>query len=126
MTQRSFTFLLIVPLLAFLAACGGNSVVAAPDGIAGTLTAPAGSDISGTIVGACVGESCITATADASGNYSITGLTPGQYQIIAWKDVNQSQQIDAGDYVGFYTQDGQTPAPVSPPASGINITLVVG
>ena len=126
MMHRPFAPLLVFTLLIFLAACGGGGPVAAPDGIAGTLSAPAGSDVSGTTVGACVGESCVTTTADASGNYAITGLTPGQYQIIAWKDVNRNREIDAGDYVGFYTQDGQTPAPVSPPASGINITMVIG
>ena len=137
MKRRSLTPLLFSSLLVFLVACGGGNsspIVQPPqnpppqeggNSISGTLTAPAGGDITGTAVGACVGENCIGAVTDASGNYSITGLAAGQYQIIAWKDVNGSGQVDVGDYAGIYTQDGQTAAFVTPPASGINMTLIV-
>ena len=136
MMHRSFTPLLFALLLIFLVACGGgtSSPITQPpqdpiqpggNSIAGTLTAPAGGDITGTVALACAGENCAGAITDASGNYSIDDLPPNSYEVIAWKDINQNQQIDIGDYVGIYTQDGQSATLVTPPASGIDMTLIV-
>jgi len=98
--------------------------------IGGTVTAPAGGDVSGTAVFACPNGDCQstqpqTTTVDASGTYTLASLPAGQYGVLAVKDVDGSNTLSNGDYVGAYSEDGQTLTLVTPPASGINITLVV-
>jgi hypothetical protein len=58
------------------------------------------------------------------GSYSLTNLEAGQYLVIAWKDTNNSGNLEEDqDEVGYYvTADGQ-PGLVSPPVTNINITL---
>ncbi len=105
--------------------------------ISGTVTAPQGGSIAGTAVLACVGTTAqnancsdpasqsgqITATG-SSGGYSFSKLTGVSYILIAGKDVNNNQKIDAGDYLGCYG-NAQTCLAVSPPKSGANIQMSV-
>ena len=139
MMHRSSTPLLFALLLIFLVACGGGTtpspIVQPPqdpvqpggNSISGTVTAPAGGDVSGTIVLACLNsctpQSPVTQT-DATGNYNLADLAPGSYIVIAYKDANNNQTADSGDYIGAYP-NAQSPTPVTPPMSGINITMQV-
>lgn len=100
------------------------------DSISGTVTAPAGGEIVDTMVVACAQSdtecaSAASTTADAAGAYSFTGLQTEPYVVVAVKDVDASGSLTNGDYVGFYSTDGTNPAPVTPPASGINITMQI-
>lgn len=54
--------------------------------------------------------------------YKFSGLSAGDYVIYGLKDVNNNGSLDAGDYLGFYTQGGQV-ALVKPGASGVNFSL---
>lgn len=110
---------------------GGTPTIPAGDGISGTVTAPAGGDVSNTVVLACPNGSCDdpatqNVVVDTSGAYSFTGLsTTTQYGVFAYKDNTGSDTLANGDYYGFYTTDGTQPAPVTPPQTGINITMTV-
>ena len=100
---------------------GGNT-------ISGTVTGPG--DISNTQVVGCFSGDCgsaqsVVAVTDVSGNYTLANVTPGSYAVAAIKDVNNSGALDNGDYFGFYTLDNQNAATVTPPATGINITMQV-
>lgn len=35
-----------------------------------------------------------------SASYSIPDLTPGDYAVLGWKDINNNNQVDLGDYLG--------------------------
>lgn len=98
--------------------------------ISGTVTAPAGGEIIDTLVVACAQSdtecaSAASTTVDAAGAYNFTDLQTEPYAVVAVRDVDASGTLTNGDYVGFYSTDGANPAPVTPPASGINITMQV-
>ena len=128
-------------LLLVLAGCGNNSPVNPPitppitppvtgGSISGTVTAPAGGDITSTTVYACAQSdaqcaSALSTTVDSAGAYSFTGLQAVPYAIAAIKDVDASNTLTNGDYLGVYSTDGTNPALVTPPAISINITLQV-
>lgn len=116
--------LLVFGILLTLSACGGGG----GSGFAGTVTAPAGATVKGTVVTACfylaATDSCdpdkskITSisTSGNSGSFSIEGLAVGDYAIIA---VNEAQGL-----LGLYLDNQGNAAIVKPPRSGINIQLV--
>ena len=133
-------------MLALLAACSSDPVQPVPPGptptpspivpaptptptptptpgdtISGTVSGPG--DVSSTVVYAFLNGQSLTSQSftDASGTYTLTGLSTGSYQIVAWKDVNANQDPDNGDYLGIYAQGGA----VSPPATGIDIAMEV-
>lgn len=57
--------------------------------------------------------------------YTISGLTAGQYAIVTVSDSNGNGSFtDAEDFIGGY-QAIQSLTPVSPPQTGIDITMVV-
>lgn len=61
----------------------------------------------------------VTATGDGSGLvFNLTGIDPGTYQLIIWKDTDNSGGSNAGDYVGWYGTGG----PLSPDFDPIEIT----
>lgn len=100
------------------------------DGISGTVMAPAGGEVSGTVVIACAESDpecalASTTTVDTTGAYSLTGLQSEPHVVVAIKDVDASESLTNGDYLGFYSTDGVNPAPVTPPASGVDFTLQV-
>ena len=61
--------------------------------------------------------------------YTLSGLTPGQYELFAWQDLNSNGKFDSGEPNGFYTQaDGITPKlvtvdGVTSEITGVDITL---
>lgn len=65
----------------------------------------------------------VTLSADTrTGSYTIPGLEAGSYAVAGWKDINQNQTVDSGDYFGVYLV-GRQVALVRPPASNINLSL---
>jgi serine protease len=63
-----------------------------------------------------------TTTLDSNGSstsapYSIDNLQPGQYVMLAWKDLNFDDVINAGDLYG------ESPVNVSPPRNGVGVAL---
>lgn len=102
----------------------------AGSGISGTITAPAGVTLGSAIVIACATSdtqctSAQTTTADSAGAYSFADLQATPYNVVAFQDVDSSQTVTPGDYLGGYSADNVSPTPVTPPATGINITLQV-
>jgi hypothetical protein len=103
------------------------------DTIQGTVYAASGQDTSSTVVIACVvvNDECsdtlskLTVINDSgpSAPYRLEGLGVGPFLMIAWRDLNATSALDAGDEVGVYSRDGKTPTPVTPPASSINLRL---
>lgn len=101
--------------------------------IIGTVYAASGQDVSKAVVIAClvVNNDCDNAQSKAaavngngsSGTYQIEGLSAASYLVIAWRDLNGSGNVDAGDEVGVYSQDGKTPALVKPPAQKVDLRL---
>ncbi len=135
MNRRIYLFFSVLALL-LLMACSSDPVTPTPNPtpspvipptpngntISGTVTGPG--DVSNTLVIAAVGETPASqAFADASGNYTLADLAPGSYQIIAVKDIDNNG-LTNGDYIGAYPSF-EAPTPVTPPASGINITMQV-
>lgn len=65
----------------------------------------------------------VTLSADTrTGSYTIPGLEAGSYAVAGWKDINQNQTVDSGDYFGVYLVNRQV-ALIRPPASNINLSL---
>lgn len=101
--------------------------------IAGTVFAASGHDLSNAVVVACfvANDTCDEAKSKAapvnakgsSAPYKLDGLGADAYLMIAWRDLNGSGEVDAGDELGVYSKDGKTPALVKPPASKIDLRL---
>jgi serine protease len=64
-----------------------------------------------------------TGLAATLGSFEIKDLEPGQYLIVGLKDVNQNKTIDAGDYLGSYTEDAVNSSPVRPPKQDADFDL---
>lgn len=110
-----------------LTACtaGGGNV-----SISGTLTAPAGGDVLGSVVVACYQNNCqdqrsqqVTVTqSGSSAPYSVSGLESGvSYGLLAFKDVNNNGEVNLGE--GDYLAQA---GPVTAPARNVAITLQGG
>ena len=103
------------------------------DTIQGIVYAAPGQDASSTVVIACmvVKDECsdtlskLTVIKDSgpSAPYRLEGLGEGPFLMIAWRDLNATSALDAGDEVGVFSRDGKTPTPVTPPASRIDLRL---
>jgi hypothetical protein len=103
------------------------------DAIQGIIYAAPGQDTSSTVVIACVvvNDECsdtlskLTVINNSGSNvpYRLVGLGTGPFLMIAWRDLNDTSALDAGDEVGVYSRDGKTPTPVTPPASSIDLRL---
>ncbi|MFC4453781.1 hypothetical protein [Deinococcus sonorensis] len=103
--------------------------------IKGTLhVAKSGETIGAVSVFACPASGTCAAAGDAfrythpgdlgtSGSYVLGNVTNVPHNVFAWTDVNDNNQVDAGDMYGVYTSDGQSVTAVTPPAQGIDITL---
>ena len=50
-------------------------------------------------------------------------MPDGEYAVVAFQDINGDEELGEGDLFGVYTTDGTNPAPVSPPATGVDITV---
>lgn len=106
-------------------------------GLSGTLYAPTGGDVKGTFVLACVlnGQSCdgqdprskglVVPSGGSSYSFSFD-VEVTNYLVLAWKDINQSKEIDSGDYFVCYGgQSNDDCAVVSPPKQGLEMRMKV-
>lgn len=59
----------------------------------------------------------------ASAAFQVSDLSPGQYEVIAWKDRNGDDRPDSDDYYGVYSANGTDVTLVRPPTSGLNVQL---
>ncbi|WP_027891575.1 S8 family serine peptidase [Calidithermus chliarophilus] len=65
----------------------------------------------------------LTLSKDASSAaYKFSELKDGKYVVYGWKDVNKNGELDDGDYLGFYTEDGEVVL-VRPSASDVDFSL---
>jgi hypothetical protein len=79
----------------------------------GTVEVPVGYTVDGTLAIACkrLGSECDTnglvsvavAGAGRTGTFDISGLAAGEWAVLPWKDVNNSQDFEAGDLYAAWT-----------------------
>ena len=126
------SLLLLLVLLAGCSQDSGPPVNPPPGGgggdlsISGTVSAPAGESVAGTTVAACFARDCndsrslgVTVTqGGGSASFQLGGLAAGSYSVVAVKDVNQNDALDAGDLVSSAVE-------VTPPATGVTLTMQV-
>jgi hypothetical protein len=110
---------------------GGSS----PTSITGSVTVPAGQSVDGVEVFACVpdpatGDCDATKTASitlsgagVSTTFDLAALTTEPCYVIAAKDNNQNQSVDAGDLIGGIVDAEGSFVLVTPPVSDVNLTL---
>ncbi|HEX2865058.1 MAG TPA: hypothetical protein VHN99_10855 [Deinococcales bacterium] len=135
--------LLALPLAAALTACpsattGGNGGGGNGGGnngglsISGTLNLTGSGSLGDMYVLACPASGdcgsadakvAQTSSSGKTASFTVSGLSNQKYQVFAWGDKNGNQDIDAGDLLGMYTDDGQNPKLVTPPASGLAIAV---
>jgi len=141
--MKIFTAIIVTLIFVFfLAGCSKddkNPVATPTTGtISGTISLPpgAGGDVANTRVaiyqsfddwandrvlknGAC----------NTNGSYSLADISPGSYYLDAWKDNNNNQQFDSGDFWGVYgsgTYPNYQPSPFSVAAGKTaNITATI-
>jgi Carboxypeptidase regulatory-like domain len=100
--------------------------------LAGTVYAPDGEDVAGTVVVACFvqGSDCDeskTKTVEItesgpSASFNITGLSRENYILFASKDVNRNDApFEDGDFYALYGPDGN----VTPPARNVELKLEI-
>lgn len=100
--------------------------------IQGTVYAVPNGTVQNSVVIACVvvNDECsatlskvgVVQGSGASGKYLLENLGTASYLMLAWRDLNGSSDVDAGDEVGVYAKNGQ-PALVKSPAAGIDLRL---
>lgn len=145
-TPRSFLrrpTLLMLALLTFaVTGCDSSDPEPTPTTgtISGTITLPAGAggDIVNTRVSLFetldefeANSPTFTATTDASGNFTFQNINPDSYFVAAWKDNNNSAQIDGGDFfgvIGTNQVEGFVPTRqqvVAGMNTGFNVTILI-
>lgn len=101
-------------------------------GLSGTVYAPMGEDIAGTVVVACYvqGEDCDEAKSQfleitesgGSASFNFASLGRETYMLFASKDVNANgTHFEDGDFYALYGTDGN----ITPPAPGLELNLTV-
>ena len=121
-------------LTAALSACGQSSAPNQPPGeehsisLTGTVYAPDGGDVAGTVVVACFerGEDCDefksryfeVTTSGESAAFSLPGLEATSYNLFAAADNNGDGELGAGDYLADH-------GALTPPKSGLELRLQV-
>jgi hypothetical protein len=129
MKTRGFILTSIFTLLSLAISSAQNNLT-----ISGKILARSGSSVENTAVIACliVNDDCDEAgsqlvQAVGSGSslaYQIPNLAAQDYLMLAWRDVNGSQEIDQGDELGVYQKGGKA-SKVRPPATGIDLRLAL-
>jgi hypothetical protein len=111
------------------------SMTLAQGAISGTVYA---NDVKGVIVLACPLDAALQdcdfqksqytqiEQSGTSASYTVTNLEAGQYLVLAWRDTNNSGNLEEGqDEIAFYaTSDGQ-PSYLTPPMQNIDLHLAV-
>jgi hypothetical protein len=119
-------------VLLFVSLTAAQTLTQGVIALAGTVYAPAGEDIAGTVVVACVvqGSDCdesktktfeITESGE-SASFNLTGLARESYLLFASKDVNgNNAPFEDGDFYTLYGTDGN----VLPPARDLELRLEI-
>ena len=120
------TLSLLMPLAAVAADIGG-AIVAAPGSttVAGTRVelCPMPDGAAQADCGALV-PIMINVTG-AVGYFRFTGVSPGNYRIVAYRDLNRNRDMDAGDEAAVYARyPNQDPADVQPGRTDVAIRLI--
>ncbi|WP_189009070.1 hypothetical protein [Deinococcus malanensis] len=98
----------------------------------GSVEAPKGVDLKGTIVLACVfrndtcddgGEMYTITASGQKASFTIGGLGQGPYRVLAWKDVNKNDQFDDGDYMARLENTSGAALDVQAPRANITLKL---
>jgi hypothetical protein len=124
---------LLILLCLTMAACGQTTSDPTPRPtdytLQGTLYAPAGGDVSGSVVVACyaVGDNCDEAksgvfnvnASGASASFEIGDLENTAYELFAFKDIDGNDEFEAGDLYG------EVSGAVTPPKSGLEVRMQV-
>ena len=104
--------------------------------VEGTVHAPKDGDIEGTVIIGCawINDDCddqksqavkVTKTG-SSASYTITGLENGlTYLVIFWKDVNESGEVDDGDWVGVVADESGAARAFTNAAAGADGIMAV-
>jgi uncharacterized protein (DUF2141 family) len=104
---------------ALLASLGGGALGQAGGTLEGTLYAPTGQTVAGATVVACFpeGDGCdedksvaVTVKGGSSAPFRLAGLGAGPYAVIAFKDMNDDDDLGDGDLVGAYSKNGDEPS----------------
>ncbi len=100
--------------------------------VQGTVYALPGSTVSSAVVIACVvvNDTCsetlskvgVVQGTGSNGTYRLENLGAESYLMLAWRDLNGTSDLDAGDEVGVYSQNGKAVL-VKAPASSIDVRL---
>jgi hypothetical protein len=127
MKPRGLTIFGILIALSLMISSAQNNL-----SISGTVLARSGSSVQNVVVVACliVNDNCDDAGSKymqpsgqgSSVAYQIADLTAQDYLMLAWRDVNNNQDIDQGDELGVYQKNGKV-SQVRPPASSIDLLL---
>lgn len=108
---------------------------AAQHAVRGTVYAPPGDEVHGTLVVACHAPSgaCDSGsprsravridTLGPSAPFVLHDLAREPYMIVALRDVNEDGREDGGDWSGHYTLDGDRAALLTPPAEGVVVRM---
>ena len=98
------------------------------DTLSGTVYAPPGGDVAGTVMLACNETDCPVSVAvngsGASAPYQLSGVPAGEHLVFAWQDLNGSGELDDGDGFGCYSA-GSKCAPVTAPATRVDVSMGV-
>jgi serine protease len=111
---------------------GGNT-------FSGSVSAPGGNTITDTVIGACVVTSATTfdcnnanskvgkiSSTGSSANFKTPELAAVKYVVYAWKDLDASGKVNAGDLFTFYGDDGTGKAGViQPRKTGVDLPMYV-
>jgi hypothetical protein len=130
MSKRQWLLTLSVALLAAFGY--GQTLPTGAIALSGTVYAPPGGDVAGTVVVACFvqGEDCDEAkshvleitTSGPSAPFNLSGLTREPYMFFASKDVNgNGVHFEDGDFYVLYGSDGN----ITPPALGLELRLEI-
>jgi hypothetical protein len=119
-------------MLAFVSLTAAQTLTQGVIALAGTVYAPDGEDIAGTVVVACYvqGSDCeesktktfAVTESGAMASFNITGLSRENYLLFASKDVNANDApFEDGDFYALYGTDGN----VQPPARNLELRLEI-
>jgi hypothetical protein len=119
-------------VLLFISLSAAQTLTQGVIALAGTVYAPGGEDVAGTVVVACFiqGSDCDegktktfeVTESGASASFNITGLARESYMLFASKDVNSNDApFEDGDFYALYGADGN----VLPPARGLELQLEI-
>jgi hypothetical protein len=127
--HRAFLTAAISLLAPFAAAAAdiGGAIVAAPGSttVAGTTVEICPMPAGATQANCGALQPIVIQNGGAIGYFRFTGVTPGMYRIVAYRDLNRTGDMDAGDEAAVYTRyPNQEPSDVQPGRVDVAIRLI--